>query len=98
MDEAGQAAEPECLIPVSLLVGSQGQVVLAGDPLQLGPVIGSRLAGRYGLEMSLLERLMERQPYKRDPGKFADHGNYDPLVVGGASGRERGEGESEEKG
>ena len=41
-----------------------------------------------GLEMSLLERLMERQPYKRDPGKFADHGNYDPLVVGGASGRE----------
>lgn len=84
VDEAGQAAEPECLIPISLLVGSsQGQMVFAGDPMQLGPMIGSRLAGRYGLETSLLERLMERQPYKRDPRKFADHGNFDPLVVGG---------------
>ena len=82
VDEAGQAAEPECLIPISLLVGSsQGQMVFAGDPMQLGPMIGSRLAGRYGLETSLLERLMERQPYKRDPRKFADHGNFDPLVV-----------------
>ena len=87
VDEAGQAAEPECLIPVSLIAGSScGQVVLAGDPLQLGPVIGSRMAGRYGLELSFLERLMERQPYKRDALKFGDHGNYDPLVVSGAKG------------
>ncbi|KAL5515673.1 hypothetical protein EMCRGX_G000874 [Ephydatia muelleri] len=81
VDEAGQAAEPECLIPTSLLVGSQGQMVLAGDPMQLGPVIGSLLAAKFGLNKSLLERLMERQPYKRDPRKFADHGNFDPLVV-----------------
>lgn len=81
VDEAGQAAEPECLIPVSLLAGSQGQAVLAGDPMQLGPVIGSRVAAQYGLETSLLERLMGRQPYERDSRKFADHGNYDPLAV-----------------
>ena len=90
MDEAGQAAEPECLIPTSLLVGSQGQMVLAGDPMQLGPVIGSLLAAKFGLNKSLLERLMERQPYKRDPRKFADHGNFDPFMVSGIWDRDKG--------
>ena len=26
VDEAGQATEPECLVPVSLVAGTQGQV------------------------------------------------------------------------
>jgi len=34
-----------------------GQIVLAGDPQQLGPVIQSPIAALYGLELSLLERL-----------------------------------------
>lgn len=57
------------------------QVVLAGDPCQLGPVLVSRLASGCGLDVSFLERLMERQAYQRDSVRFGDHGNYDPLLV-----------------
>ena len=57
------------------------QLVLAGDPLQLGPILSSRQAGALGLSLSLLERIMAREPYLRDPGKFVDHGSYDPLLV-----------------
>ena len=57
------------------------QVVLAGDPFQLGPVLQSRVASSYGLEVSLLERLMSRPLYCRNEDKFSDHGCYDPLVV-----------------
>lgn len=57
------------------------QVVLVGDPCQLGPVLSSRLAGSSGLGMSLLERLMETKLYRRQEDKFKDHGSYDPLLV-----------------
>lgn len=57
------------------------QVVLAGDPCQLGPVLSSHLAGGCGLGLSLLERLMGRHAYQRDEEKFGNHGNYDPLLV-----------------
>ena len=57
------------------------QVVLAGDPFQLGPVLQSRVASSYGLEIPLLERLMSRPLYCRNEDKFSDHGCYDPLLV-----------------
>lgn len=57
------------------------QVVLAGDPFQLGPVLQSRVAASYGLDVSLLERLMSRPLYCRNEDKFSDHGCYDPLLV-----------------
>ena len=57
------------------------QVILAGDPFQLGPVLQSRLASSYGLEISLLERLINRPLYCRNEDKFSDHGCYDPLLV-----------------
>uniref|UniRef100_A0A8C9W6S7 RNA helicase n=1 Tax=Scleropages formosus TaxID=113540 RepID=A0A8C9W6S7_SCLFO len=75
IDEAGQATEPEALIPLGLLSEKDGQIVLAGDPLQLGPVVKSRLAATYGLGMSLLERLMSRTLYSR-----GEQG-YNPLLV-----------------
>ncbi|KAI8503666.1 hypothetical protein Bbelb_186370 [Branchiostoma belcheri] len=81
VDEAGQATEPECLIPVGLCAGVQSQVVLAGDPMQLGPVLQSHLAKDLGLGQSLLERLMTRAPYLRDNNKFSQHGAYNPLLV-----------------
>ena len=81
VDEAGQALEPECLISASLLVGGSGQLVLAGDPLQLGPVTFSSLASDNGLSVSMLERLMGMDLYKRDPIKFAATGNYDSRMV-----------------
>ena len=39
---------------------SGGQVVLAGDPKQLGPVLRSSDSIKFGLGISLLERLMEK--------------------------------------
>ncbi len=55
VDEATQAAEPECMIP--LIMGCK-QVVFVGDHLQLGPVIMNKKAARAGLSQSLFERLI----------------------------------------
>uniref|UniRef100_A0A8C5UU19 RNA helicase Mov10l1 n=1 Tax=Microcebus murinus TaxID=30608 RepID=A0A8C5UU19_MICMU len=81
VDEAGQASEPECLIPLGLISDISGQIVLAGDPMQLGPVIKSRLAMAYGLNVSMLERLMARPVYLRDENAFGACGAYNPLLV-----------------
>ncbi|XP_030741530.2 RNA helicase Mov10l1 [Echinops telfairi] len=81
VDEAGQASEPECLIPLGLISDVNGQIVLAGDPMQLGPVIKSRLAMAYGLNVSMLERLMLRSVYLRDEDAFGACGAYNPLLV-----------------
>ncbi|XP_053442523.1 RNA helicase Mov10l1 [Nycticebus coucang] len=81
VDEAGQASEPECLIPLGLISDISGQIVLAGDPMQLGPVIKSRLAMAYGLNVSMLERLMSRPAYLRDETAFGACGAYNPLLV-----------------
>uniref|UniRef100_A0A673H764 RNA helicase n=1 Tax=Sinocyclocheilus rhinocerous TaxID=307959 RepID=A0A673H764_9TELE len=59
VDEAGHAVEPETVISVAgLLNAKTGQLVLAGDPKQLGPILRSPFAIKYGLGLSLLERLM----------------------------------------
>jgi superfamily I DNA and/or RNA helicase len=56
IDESGQAVEPEALIPIAGLFSSEkekgkllGQLVLAGDPKQLGPVLRSPVAINFGL-------------------------------------------------
>ncbi|KAL1020483.1 hypothetical protein UPYG_G00000620 [Umbra pygmaea] len=60
VDEAGHAVETELIIPLAgLLQADRGQVVLAGDPKQLGPILRSPLAITYGMDVSLLERLMK---------------------------------------
>ncbi|XP_054906170.1 putative helicase mov-10-B.1 [Poeciliopsis prolifica] len=65
VDEAGQAEEPQCIIAVAgLLCTERGQLVLAGDPKQLGPIIRSPYAIQHGLGLSLLERMMNRKPYQ----------------------------------
>ncbi|XP_014257492.1 RNA helicase Mov10l1-like [Cimex lectularius] len=81
VDEAGQATEPEVLIPMVFLHMQFGQVVLAGDPLQLGPVVTSRLASKCGLQDSLLARLLNRYPYTRDIEGFSRTSGYDPRLV-----------------
>ncbi|KAM5170154.1 RNA helicase Mov10l1 [Mantella aurantiaca] len=81
VDEAGQASEPECLIPLGLVSEVTGQIVLAGDPMQLGPVIKSGLAMAYGLGISLLERLMSLPIYLRDEETYGACGNYNPLLI-----------------
>ncbi len=56
IDEATQATEPSCLIPITL----GERVVLAGDHRQLPPTILSRQAEEEGLARTLFERLAER--------------------------------------
>ncbi|KAF6075225.1 Mov10 RISC complex RNA helicase [Phyllostomus discolor] len=73
IDEAGQCMEPESLVALAGLMEVKessndpgGQLVLAGDPRQLGPVLRSPLAQRHGLRHSLLERLLTHNPlYKK---------------------------------
>ena len=72
IDEAGQATEPETCIALGGILGPEcGQLVMAGDPHQLGPIVRSSLAAAHGLARSLLERLMSAAPYyDPDTGKF----------------------------
>jgi predicted DNA helicase len=55
MDEATQATEPSCLVPLT----RADRVVLAGDHRQLPPTVLSREAADEGLDRSLFERLAE---------------------------------------
>ena len=56
IDEAGQAVEPEALMPITR--GAQ-RVTLIGDTKQLGPVVKSRRASHGGLGLSLFARLAD---------------------------------------
>ncbi|PIA44980.1 hypothetical protein AQUCO_01700506v1 [Aquilegia coerulea] len=70
LDEAGQASEPETMIPISNLCRKDTVVVMAGDPMQLGPVIYSKDAETYGLGKSYLERLFECEFYRNEDENF----------------------------
>lgn len=58
IDEAAQALEPGCWIPI----GKVSKVVLAGDPFQLPPTIKSEEARRKGLSHTLIERCIQFWP------------------------------------
>ena len=58
IDEAGQALEPACWIPIL----KAQKVVLAGDHLQLPPTIKSNEAAKGGLATTLLEKLVSLHP------------------------------------
>merc|ERR1719186_2291517 len=68
IDEAGQATEPEALIALAGILDKEAIgktcLVLAGDPKQLGPVLRSQWSIKHGLQVSLLERLMDADMYK----------------------------------
>ncbi|KAH9041520.1 P-loop containing nucleoside triphosphate hydrolase protein, partial [Lactarius deliciosus] len=59
IDEAAQAEEPLSLISIAAFSDGNTNVILAGDPRQLGPVIKSNPASKAGLGKSYLERLMD---------------------------------------
>lgn len=77
--KAGQSIEPETLIPISLLAKEKAQVILAGDPKQLGPVVISQVAKAYGYEKSFLERLSEHEFYSPIYGE--NENEYDCRFV-----------------
>ncbi|KAJ7434430.1 P-loop containing nucleoside triphosphate hydrolase protein [Mycena galericulata] len=66
-DEAGQATEPEVILPIKSIANKFTNVVLAGDNKQLGPIVSSPIALSLGLETSYLARLMQRELYDLDP-------------------------------
>ena len=63
------------MAPVSTLLAPEGQLVLAGDDKQLGPVIHHNYAQSYDLA-SFLERLMDREVYAR-----SEDGGHDGRVL-----------------
>ncbi|KDQ06708.1 hypothetical protein BOTBODRAFT_244447 [Botryobasidium botryosum FD-172 SS1] len=63
IDEAGHALEPEVMIPVKTMADHRTNVVLSGDPMQLGPVIHSHVGRTLGLGVSYLDRLMATDMY-----------------------------------
>ncbi len=58
IDEAGQALEPACWIPIV----KARKVVLAGDHCQLSPTIKSNEAAKKGLSTTLLEKCVALHP------------------------------------
>ncbi|MCF0043026.1 AAA domain-containing protein [Dyadobacter fanqingshengii] len=58
IDEAGQALEPACWIPIL----KAEKVVLAGDHFQLAPTIKSSEAAKNGLSTTLLEKCVSLHP------------------------------------
>ncbi|MBA9077324.1 AAA domain-containing protein [Rufibacter quisquiliarum] len=58
IDEAAQALEPACWIPIT----RANRVVLAGDHYQLPPTVKSIVAERGGFSRTLFEKCIERQP------------------------------------
>lgn len=89
IDEAGQCTEPQTLIPITLgttkkdingEVKPNSVLILAGDHMQLGPVVLSPIARTYDFGQSLMERLMEHDSYSRNE-KYANFGMYNPHYV-----------------
>lgn len=77
LDECGHSMEPEAMVPLAGVLAKDGQVVLAGDPYQLGPVIrntqcfsSEKLFTNNGLDKSYLERMMEMDMYQAKNGTF----------------------------
>ena len=58
IDEAGQALEPACWIPIL----KAKKVVFAGDHCQLSPTIKSNVAAKNGLSTTLLEKCVALHP------------------------------------
>jgi helicase MOV-10 len=85
IDEAGHATEPETIGSFAgLLNKDDGQLVLAGDPMQLGPIIRSKIAIKGKLNISLLERFMKGETsklYDKNIDKFPETDGFDQRFV-----------------
>ncbi|KAJ7598461.1 P-loop containing nucleoside triphosphate hydrolase protein [Mycena floridula] len=69
IDEAGQATEPEAMISIKTMADNKTNIVLSGDPKQLGPIIRSTIARQLDFETSYIERLMQREIYSEAEGQ-----------------------------
>ena len=78
VDEAGHATEPEVVSAAASIMDFTeesnrcGQLILAGDPKQLGPIVTSDICRQFGLEKSYMERLTEDDAYARKSGMYPE--------------------------
>lgn len=97
IDEAAQALEAACLIPMR----RAGRVVLAGDHCQLPPTVKCFEAMKQGLGRSLMERLVENHPeavtllttqyrMNEDIMKFSSYWFYGGEMVAAEDAKHRG--------
>ncbi|CEG35112.1 regulator of nonsense transcripts 1 homolog [Plasmopara halstedii] len=98
IDEATQATEPECLIPI---VQGAKHVVMVGDHCQLGPVVMNKKAAKAGLNQSLFDRLLKidlkhrpfrlRVQYRMHPflSEFPSNEFYEGDLQNGVAASER---------
>ncbi|RLN05787.1 hypothetical protein BBO99_00002835 [Phytophthora kernoviae] len=96
IDEATQATEPECLIPI---VQGAKHVVMVGDHRQLGPVVMNKKAANAGLNQSLFDRLLKlnhrpfrlRVQYRMHPflSEFPSNEFYEGELQNGVASSER---------
>lgn len=56
------------MIPIKMNAGPKTNIILAGDPKQLGPIIRSPVALKLGTGVSYLDRLMSLPIY--EPREF----------------------------
>uniref|UniRef100_A0A7E4ZU92 RNA helicase n=1 Tax=Panagrellus redivivus TaxID=6233 RepID=A0A7E4ZU92_PANRE len=68
IDEAGQAAEMEVWMPLAFFAAESTRLIVAGDPMQLGPVANVHLLDdpTYGYKMSILSRLYQNEAFRSD--------------------------------
>ncbi|KAJ3176173.1 hypothetical protein HDU85_007586 [Gaertneriomyces sp. JEL0708] len=65
IDEAGQAAVPETMVPLTNFSSNRTQLMLVGDHKQLGPTVMAKSATEYGLGVSLFELLIKCPQYRK---------------------------------
>ncbi|ELP87976.1 nonsense-mediated mRNA decay protein, putative [Entamoeba invadens IP1] len=96
VDESTQAEEPEVLV---CFMNSVRQIFLVGDHCQLGPVLNSKDARKYGLGLPMFSRLLQlgHEPYRLQfqyrmhpaLSEFSSHTFYDGVLQNGVTALER---------
>ncbi|XP_075170009.1 uncharacterized protein LOC142241986 [Haematobia irritans] len=76
IDEVAAATEVESLSALSFILSPETCLIISGDHKQLGPIINSKRAEELKLDVSLMERLLDRECYHVDPHT----GEYDRSI------------------
>lgn len=66
LDEAGQCLETEAVMALCMTTAVNSQIILAGDDKQLGPVVQRDELEDAHFDVSLFERIMQREFYNED--------------------------------
>uniref|UniRef100_A0A1B0EWW7 C2H2-type domain-containing protein n=1 Tax=Phlebotomus papatasi TaxID=29031 RepID=A0A1B0EWW7_PHLPP len=70
IDESGCCTETQTIVPIVGVIANEhnihGQIILAGDHKQLGPVLTSSLARDRDYHISMMERLINSPVYKKN--------------------------------